>query len=139
MTARRSPSREPKGPRRSPATPFALLGAIAVSAALATPAAAQQRPNLIVLLADDLGYADLGPYDDDADPQTPDVTNTPNLDQMASEGLRMSQFYSSAPVCSPTRAALLTGRHHARLGITGVFGPNDPTGSLRRRSRWRKC
>ena len=96
--------------------------------ALPATASAQAPTNVIVFLADDLGYGDVGPYDHDHDPGTPLVTNTPNLDQLASEGVRMTRFYANSPVCSPTRAAVLTGRHSIRSGITGVFTPGDPSG-----------
>jgi len=101
---------------------------LVVGLAASSLATAQTPPNVVVFLADDLGYADVGPYDDDNDPQTPDVTNTPELDQLATEGVRMTAFYANASVCSPSRAALLTGRHSIRSGITQVFGPNDPNG-----------
>lgn len=73
--------------------------------------AAPDRPlNVVLLLADDLGWADLGCYG-------ADLHETPHLDRLAREGVRFSQAYAM-PVCSPTRAALLTGRHAARLGLT---------------------
>ena len=63
-----------------------------------------------------LGYGDLGVYGHP-------TSHTPNLDQLASEGLRFTQFYTASPVCSPSRAALLTGRYQTRSGIyPGVFG-----------------
>jgi arylsulfatase A len=79
---------------------------------LATTAWAQQRtPNIIVVLADDLGATDLGCYG-------ADLVETPRLDSLAKEGILFRQAYAAAPVCSPTRAALMTGKHPARLGIT---------------------
>jgi arylsulfatase A len=76
-------------------------------------------PNFIIILADDLGYGDLGCYGH------PTIL-TPNLDNMAKEGMRFTQFYVGAAVSSPSRAALLTGR----LGIrTGVYGTKDPVGN----------
>ena len=66
------------------------------------------RPNFVFILADDLGYADLGCYGARADA-------TPNLDRMAAEGLRFTDGYSNAPVCSPTRFALMTGRYQYRI------------------------
>ncbi len=75
------------------------------------PAAAQsKRPNLIVILSDDLGYSDLGAYG-------ARVIQTPNLDKLAADGVRLTQFYATSPVCTPTRAALMTGRYPQRYGI----------------------
>jgi len=70
--------------------------------------------NVIIILADDLGWADLGCYG-------ADVHQTPNIDRFASQGVRFTQAYASAPVCSPTRAALLTGKYPARLHMTVWF------------------
>lgn len=67
------------------------------------------RPNIILILADDLGYGDLGSYG------CPDI-KTPNLDRLANQGVRFTQFYANGPECSPTRAALLSGRYQQRVG-----------------------
>ncbi len=67
------------------------------------------RPNVVVLLSDDLGYRDIGCYDGPVD--------TPTLDRLAADGVRFTDFYSGCAVCSPSRATLLTGRHHIRTGI----------------------
>ncbi|MBL8829405.1 MAG: sulfatase-like hydrolase/transferase [Planctomycetaceae bacterium] len=83
---------------------FFLTGSI--SAADSTP-----RPNVVLFLIDDLGWADLGCYGSK-------FHRTPHLDAMAREGLRCTQFYSASPVCSPTRAAIMTGRWPARLHLT---------------------
>jgi arylsulfatase len=77
-------------------------------------------PNVIFIFADDLGYGDLGCYGS--------KIPTPNLDQMASEGIRFRSFYSASPVCSASRAALLTGRYPVRSGINGVLFPDDNKG-----------
>lgn len=74
-----------------------------------------KNPNIIVILADDLGYGDVGVYGN----QTLD---TPNIDQLAADGVRMTSFYSSAPICSPSRAGLLTGRYPVRSGIMQAMG-----------------
>lgn len=71
----------------------------------------QQRPNVIVVLADDLGWTDLACFGSD-------LHETPNLDRLAGDGMRFTQNYSACTVCSPTRAALLTGKYPARLHIT---------------------
>lgn len=69
-----------------------------------------RKPNIIVILADDLGYGDLGSYGARA-------IRTPNLDRMAAEGARLTTFYASASVCTPSRAGLLTGRYPIRTGL----------------------
>jgi arylsulfatase A-like enzyme len=74
-------------------------------------------PNFIVILADDLGYGDLGCYGSTR-------VKTPNIDQMAREGMRFTSFYAAASVCSASRAALLTGRYPIRTGVTGVISAN---------------
>lgn len=73
-----------------------------------------QKPNLILIMADDLGYGDLSCYGNK-------TFETPHLDNMATEGLRFTDFHSSGPVCSPTRAGLLTGRYQQRSGVPGVI------------------
>jgi arylsulfatase A len=80
----------------------------------------RKGPNIIVILADDLGYGDLGCYGSSIP--------TPNLDQMAREGMRLTRFYSASPVCSPSRAALLTGRYPARSGVVNVLMPGSDAG-----------
>lgn len=75
-------------------------------------AAEPHKPNVIVIFADDMGYGDLGCYGH------PTIC-TPNLDRMAAEGLRMTEFYSGAAVSTPSRASLLTGRYHVRTGMYG--------------------
>jgi arylsulfatase A len=79
-----------------------------------------QSPNVIVIFADDLGYGDLSSYGS--------RIKTPNLDQMALEGVQFRQFYSANPVCSPSRASLLTGRYGVRCGVPGVLQAKDPDG-----------
>ncbi|MDZ4370914.1 MAG: sulfatase [Phenylobacterium sp.] len=79
-------------------------------------------PNVIVILADDLGYGDLGCYGSTH-------IRTPNLDRMAAEGARFTDFYASANVCTPSRAGLLTGRYAIRSGLAHeVIQPSDTTG-----------
>lgn len=83
----------------------------------------QNRPNFVFILADDLGYADLGCYGGRASPSC-----SPAIDQMAAEGLLFSDGYSNAPVCSPTRFALITGRFQYRLRA----GNDEPIASRHR-------
>jgi arylsulfatase A len=82
---------------------------------------ARQKPNILVILADDLGYGDVSAYN-----PTRGKIPTPHLDRLAAEGMRFTDGHSSSGVCSPSRYALLTGRYHWRTrlqtGIVGVFG-----------------
>ena len=78
----------------------------------------ENRPNIIFVLADDLGWAELGCYGNT-------FHETPHLDQLAKEGVRFTHAYAAAPVCSPYRAALLTGQHPARVGILDYLRPNS--------------
>ena len=85
-------------------------------------------PNIIIILADDLGYNDLSIYRQN---QTqyhshPSTSETPHIDRLASEGMRFTNFYCGAAVCSPSRAALLTGRNSTRLGIYNWIPPGQP-------------
>jgi len=75
-------------------------------------------PNIVFVLADDLGWAELGCYGNR-------FNETPNLDRLAREGMRFTDAYSAAAVCSPFRAALMTGQYPARVGITDYLRPND--------------
>ncbi len=77
------------------------------------------KPNFVIIMADDLGYGDLSCYWDNS------PAKTPNLDEMAKRGIKFSDFHSSGNVCSPTRAGLLTGRYQQRAGIPGVINA-DP-------------
>ena len=86
-----------------------------------TPSASDSLPNIVMVYCDDLGYGDLGCFGNT-------VIRTPNIDRMAKEGIKFSEFYSASPVCSPSRAALLTGRIPQRMGINGVFFPRSYTG-----------
>ncbi|MEP6535059.1 MAG: sulfatase [Bryobacteraceae bacterium] len=96
-----------------------LMSALGAATAALAPAQLQ-KPNIILIYADDLGYGDLGVYGSSI--------QTPNLDQMADEGVRFRQFYSASAVCSPSRAALLTGRYQTRVGIPRVIYSDDVYG-----------
>ena len=80
-----------------------------------------KMPNIIVILADDLGYGDIGSFG------AKNIA-TPRIDQLAENGARMTQFYAAAPVCTPSRAGLMTGRYAARMGISHVFMEDAPDG-----------
>lgn len=89
-----------------------ILAALAAGLAPRAAAAAARKPNIVIIFADDLGYGDLGCYGSP-------VIATPRLDRMAAEGMRFTDFYVAAEVCSPSRAALLTGRYPIRSGMYG--------------------
>lgn len=81
----------------------------------------ERLPNLVIIFIDDLGYADIGPFGAKG-------YSTPHLDQMATEGRKFTDFVTSTAVCSASRAALLTGCYHRRVGISGALGPNSKVG-----------
>ena len=80
-----------------------------------------RSPNIVLIFTDDLGYQDVGCFG------APNI-ETPNLDRMAEEGMRMTSFYSMAPICSASRAGLLTGCYPPRVGVTGVYFPRHRVG-----------
>ena len=110
---------------------IALMSSGVAASAASMPAAAEvqpalqsgmgRRPNVIFLICDDLGYGDLGSYGS----QLP----TPNLDRVAAHGLRFTHFNAGHPICSASRAAVLTGRYGTRSKTTGAFGPTSPAGT----------
>ena len=87
---------------------------------------AERKPNIILILADDLGYGDLGCFGQK-------TLKTPRLDAMAREGMRLTQFYAGSTVCAPSRCVLLTGKHMGRTTVRGnstkpiVIQPDEPT------------
>jgi arylsulfatase A len=97
---------------------FSALAAAAVSPQLL--GATAKSPNIVFILCDDLGYGDLESYGS--------KIATPNLSRMAAEGIRFTNFCSADPVCSPSRAALLTGRYPTRVGVPRVLFPQDKNG-----------
>src|SRR5512140_3173390 len=103
-----------------------LLLMVAIAPVVEAADRPEAKPNIVIILADDLGYADLGCYGH------PSI-RTPNLDRMAAAGLRFTDFYAAAPLCTPRRAGLLTGRLAIRSGMAGgpgrhVLYPNNPGG-----------
>lgn len=95
---------------------FALC-VLTLTSAVAAPA---DRPNIVLIFCDDLGYHDIGPYGS--------KNPTPNLDRLAREGVRFTDFYTAQPVCSASRAALMTGCYPNRVGILGALNPKAVTG-----------
>ncbi|PXA03531.1 N-acetylgalactosamine-6-sulfatase [Coraliomargarita sinensis] len=97
---------------------FALVASTAWSMAklpMSLERKADRPPNLIWVMADDLGWGELGSYGQD-------VIMTPELDRMADEGLRFTQYYAGATVCAPSRSVLITGQHHGRTRVRGNAG-----------------
>ncbi|HIJ52090.1 MAG TPA: sulfatase-like hydrolase/transferase [Planctomycetes bacterium] len=86
-----------------------------------SPKASTDKPNFIIIFTDDQGYQDVGCFG------SPNI-NTPNLDRMAAEGMKFTDFYVAASICSPSRAALLTGCYPPRVSITKVLFPRDSIG-----------
>lgn len=110
-------------------TAFGVLLMLFTLSSTAAPASTDSsrntQPNIVILYADDMGWGDTGAYGHP-------YIKTPSLDRLANEGQRWTDFYVPAPVCSPSRAALLTGRHPVRSGLYGVgspvFFPDDKYG-----------
>jgi arylsulfatase A-like enzyme len=96
-----------------------FLAITSIVVAAHTMSMAAERPNIVLIMADDLGWGDTG-YNGNK------IIKTPHLDKMAAEGLQMNRFYSASAVCSPTRASVLTGRNPNRVGV-----PNANAGFLR--------
>jgi arylsulfatase A-like enzyme len=91
-----------------------LTSCIALSSIVSAIAAGVEKPNIVVILADDLGWAELGCYGQKK-------IKTPNLDRLASQGQRWTQFYSGAPVCAPSRNVMLTGRHTGGCNVQDLL------------------
>jgi len=102
-----------------------LMFLTTASSSVFSPAQAAETPNIVVIFCDDLGYGDLSCFGHP-------TIRTPNLDRMAAEGVRLTQFYSASPVCTPSRAALMTGRLPIRSGMCSdkrrVLFPNSGGG-----------
>jgi arylsulfatase len=113
-----------------PMIPTVLLVLVTpiVPQAVVTPTNTEALPNVILILADDLGWGEIGAYGQEK-------IRTPNLDRLASEGMRFTQFYSGSPVCAPARFVLLTGLHTGHAYVRGNkemggWGPDEPEGQL---------
>src|SRR6478736_1186358 len=89
------------------------IRALLICTLLQSVAWSAEKPNVVVILADDMGFSDLGCYGGEI--------RTPNLDRLATEGMRFSQFYNCA-LCGPSRAALMTGLYPHQVGIAGWTG-----------------
>jgi len=98
-----------------------LLGVVIAFLSYNLSLFAQDKPNVIIFFTDDQGYQDVGVFGSP-------LIKTPNLDKMAKEGVKFTDFYSASPVCSPSRAALLTGAYPPRVGVPKVLWPNLPGG-----------
>ncbi|MBN1465927.1 sulfatase [candidate division KSB1 bacterium] len=96
-----------------------LVGATALTGITWHRCTTSRKPNFLFILVDDLGWADLGCYGST-------FHETPNLDGLAATGMRFTDAYAACPVCSPTRAAIMTGRHPVRLNITDWIPGDDP-------------
>lgn len=96
-----------------------LLSLLAICCPVSAAQAAD-KPNFVLIFIDDMGYGDIGPYGSQVNP-------TPNLDRMAAEGMKLTSFYA-APVCSASRAQLMTGSYAPRVSVPGVFFPAGPRG-----------
>lgn len=110
---------------RVPALTAIFAACLLVAPRSSAQASATDRPNIVIISADDLGYGDLASYGHP-------TIRTPHLDRMAEEGMKFTQFYVAASVCTPSRAALLTGRLPVRNGMTSdwvrVFYPDSRLG-----------
>src|SRR5881394_516067 len=98
-----------------------VLLSLSLSSSMKSSAAEPTRPNLVIIFTDDQGYQDVGCFG------SPNI-KTPNLDRMARGGMRFTDFYAGQPVCTASRAALLTGCYPNRVGLLGALGPKSKVG-----------
>src|SRR5580704_7378605 len=101
--------------------PITSLATFLLAASAGTALAADKLPNVVIILTDDQGYADVGKFGAVG-------FKTPNLDHMADEGAIFRNFHVAQPICSASRAGLLTGCYPNRIGIRGALGPNSKVG-----------
>jgi len=102
------------------------VGAGSLLAGRAAAKSSRKQPNFVVIFIDDMGYGDIEPFGSK-------LNKTPHLNRMAKEGMKLTSFYVAAPVCTPSRAALMTGCYPKRVGLAtgswrGVLFPKDPHG-----------
>lgn len=116
-------NRDPSFSRRDFLRTLAACGAALSLPAWAGDRALKRPPNFVFILVDDLGWADLNCYGST-------YYETPNIDELAKDGVRFTQAYTASPVCSPTRASIVTGKHPARLHITEAIGVKPPPNTL---------
>ena len=91
-----------------------------------------QKPNIVFILSDDHGWTQLGCYGSN-------YYETPNIDRLAKQGMRFTNAYAACPVCSPTRASILTGKYPARLNLTDfIKGGKTPVGAKLKHPSWQK-
>lgn len=81
---------------------------------ICSTAFAVSKPNVLLIVADDLGYGDLSCYGNDR-------VQTPNIDRLAEQGVRLTQFYAAGPVCTPTRVSIVSGKYPLRFNIEAIF------------------
>src|SRR5262249_60342309 len=107
--------------------PNRLAAQVVILTLILSPLAAAAPPNVVLIVADDLGWADLCCYGSK-------FHHTPHLDRLAADGVRFTNAYAAAPVCSPTRASIPTGKYPARLHLTDWLPgrPDRPDQRLRR-------
>ena len=94
---------------------FLFLLTVALAASASAQAGRTQRPNVVLIITDDVGYGDLGSYG------APDL-KTPHIDGLARDGVRLTDFYSNGATCTPTRAGLMSGRYQQRFALEAPLG-----------------
>jgi len=107
------------------------MGTLSVPGFAETISGTVRRPNIVFILADDLGWHQLGCYGSR-------FYETPNIDRLAKQGMRFTKAYSACPVCSPTRASIMTGKYPARLHLTDYIAGNAPTDRKLLTPEWTK-